>query len=201
MQLERSAVYPWCRHNLCHECGREVGFGTVSVVSQGVISTSPERRGLGDLRNRPHLGTLQGSSTRRPTPLEPQRTRGARSALRDLATRAAAAGKILMIWIEPSGLPDVFELRGAIAANRDLKAAFDHGFLIHGTALLDRTGIELEELLHHPFRDAWPGVAFVTESGELLSVIDPETWKSNGRWDAERLKRFAAFRSKPAEQR
>lgn len=118
--------------------------------------------------------------------------------LRLLASKAARASKILMVRFEPSGRADVEQLDQTIAGDAALAAAFAKTFQVESRVLLDRPSTELHQNLGSPFRGTWPGVALVDRAGELLTIVDPSSWQSEGKWDVARLRAFVEFWAKPA---
>jgi thioredoxin-related protein len=108
------------------------------------------------------------------------------------AAKAARSGKILMLRFEPSGEADLANLDKVIAADADLAATFGRTFQITSLTVQSKDAIELNQKLD-ACRGTWPGVALVDKSGALLSVVDAASWKTDGKWDAARLKGFVAF--------
>jgi hypothetical protein len=117
--------------------------------------------------------------------------------LRVRAGQAEAAKKILMVRFEPPDRPDAAQLDQAIAADAELAKAFAQTFEVESRVLTGNATEALHRALGRPFRGVWPGVALVDRRGELMSVVDPASWQTDGKWDAAKVRRFVAFWSTP----
>ncbi len=113
--------------------------------------------------------------------------------LRALAARAASQRKSLMIWLEPDDAPEVTELDRTIQSDPDLRAAFGRTFFLERLSLVGARGIAFARELQHLPRRGSPCIAVVDRDGAIASVVDPESWKSGGRFDRDRIAAFVAF--------
>lgn len=111
---------------------------------------------------------------------------------------SAALPATRLVRFAPANAPELAALDAAIAADAELAKAFAKAFTVETVALDTEDGAARHQRLKSPCRGAVPGLVLVDRAGEPISIVDPSTWKTDGKWDAARIQAFIGFWSKPA---